>query len=86
MRKIAETAKMGKGANVAADASRTPFGTPTVRLRRLFAPLGVDVALKLESASFPSGLKDRAARGMIDAAENVGLLTPSTKIFEATSG
>ena len=77
---------MGREARTPDDASRTPFGTPTVRLRRLFAPLGVDVLLKLESASFPSGLKDRAARAMVDAAENVGLLTPSTKIFEATSG
>jgi cysteine synthase A len=80
------TTKIGKETRTPDDASRTPFGTPTVRLRRLFAPLGVDALLKLESASFPSGLKDRAARAMIDAAENVGLLTPSTKIFEATSG
>ncbi|MBQ2849121.1 MAG: pyridoxal-phosphate dependent enzyme [Thermoguttaceae bacterium] len=86
MREIEKTAKMEKEARLAADASRTPFGTPTVRLRRLFAPLGVDVLLKLESANFPSGLKDRAARAMIDAAENLGRLTSSTKIFEATSG
>jgi len=86
MQRIAKTAETGKETRLAVDASRTPFGTPTVRLRRLFAPLGVDVLLKLESANFPSGLKDRAARAMVDAAENVGLLTPSTKIFEATSG
>ncbi len=77
---------MDKETRPAVDASRTSFGSPTVRLRRLFAPLGVDVLLKLESANFPSGLKDRAARAMLDAAENVGILTPSTKIFEATSG
>lgn len=86
MQRIAKTAETGKETRLAVDASRTPFGTPTVRLRRLFAPFGVDVLLKLESANFPSGLKDRAARAMVDAAENVGLLTPSTKIFEATSG
>ncbi|MBR2004601.1 MAG: pyridoxal-phosphate dependent enzyme [Thermoguttaceae bacterium] len=86
MQGIAGTAKLEKERRAVVDASRTPFGTPTVRLRRLFAPLGVDVLLKLESANFPSGLKDRAARAMVDAAENVGLLTPSTKIFEATSG
>lgn len=86
MREIEKTAKAGGGARLAADASRTSFGSPTVRLRRLFAPLGVDVLLKLESANFPSGLKDRAARAMVDAAENVGILTPSTRIFEATSG
>lgn len=86
MQRIEGAAKTGKEARFAVDASRTPFGTPTVRLRRLFAPLGVDVLLKLESANFPSGLKDRAARAMLDAAENVGMLTPSTRIFEATSG
>ena len=86
MQKMGETAKIERASRLAGDASRTPFGSPTVRLRRLFAPLGVDVLLKLESANFPSGLKDRAARAMIDAAENVGLLTASTKIFEATSG
>jgi len=86
MREIGRTAKTECETRPIADASRTPFGSPTVRLRRLFAPLGVDVLLKLESANFPSGLKDRAARAMIDAAENVGRLTPSTKIFEATSG
>ena len=86
MREIEEKRELKGEARLAVDASRTPFGSPTVRLRRLFAPFGVDVSLKLESANFPSGLKDRAARAMVDAAENVGLLTPSTKIFEATSG
>lgn len=86
MREITKATKTEEKTRLAVDASRTPFGSPTVRLRRLFAPLGVDVLLKLESANFPSGLKDRAARAMVDAAENVGLLTPSTKIFEATSG
>ncbi len=86
MGEIRKTGKTGEKTRLASDASRTPFGTPSVRLRRLFADFDGDVLLKLESANFPSGLKDRAARAMIDAAENAGILTPSTKIFEATSG
>lgn len=77
---------MEREARLAVDASQTPFGSPTVRLRRLFADAPGEVLLKLELANFPSGVKDRAARGMLDAAQNVGLLTPSTRIFEATSG
>ncbi len=86
MRNAAEMGDLERKARLAVDASRTTFGTPTVRLRRLFADLGGEALLKLESANFPSGLKDRAARAMLDAAENCGILTPSTKIFEATSG
>lgn len=63
--------------------------TPIVRLNRIPKSEGVaaDIALKLESFNPASSVKDRIGAGMIQSAEEAGLIDPETTILvEPTSG
>lgn len=62
--------------------------TPLVRLDRLAAAYGVKGAIlaKLDYLSPGFSKKDRAARGIIEAAEQQGALRPGQTVLELTSG
>jgi cysteine synthase A len=60
-------------------------GTPVIRINRL-APSGVNLYAKAESFNPLSSVKDRLALGVIEAAEQSGLLKPGQTVIEATSG
>lgn len=57
-----------------------------VRLRRVAHPEGAEVYAKLEFLNPGGSVKDRAALGMILAAEREGRLKPGSTIVEATAG
>jgi cysteine synthase A len=59
--------------------------TPIVRINRL-APPGVTMYVKLESFNPGGSVKDRLAIGIIEDAEQRGLLKPGQTVVEATSG
>jgi cystathionine beta-synthase (O-acetyl-L-serine) len=59
--------------------------TPLLRLGR-YAPDGAEVHAKLEFLNPGGSVKDRAALGMIDAAEASGRLQPGATIIEPTAG
>ena len=59
--------------------------TPLLRLAR-YAPDGAEVHAKLEFLNPGGSVKDRAALGMIDAAEQSGRLRPGATIIEPTAG
>jgi len=58
--------------------------TPLVRLR--YSPARVPIYAKLEKFNPGGSVKDRIAKGMIEAAERVGSLTEDKTIIEPTSG
>ncbi|HZK25477.1 MAG TPA: cysteine synthase A [Oscillospiraceae bacterium] len=60
--------------------------TPLVRLTNLVEPTMAEVTVKLESFNPSGSIKDRAALGMLLAAENAGKLKPGDTILEPTSG
>lgn len=60
--------------------------TPMLHLRRMSADAGADVFAKLEYLSPGGSVKDRAAIGMIQEAEQHGRLKPGATILEATAG
>jgi cystathionine beta-synthase len=60
--------------------------TPLVRLRRLTAGHSAPVYVKLEYLNPGGSVKDRAASGMVAAAEADGALRPGGTIVEGTSG
>jgi len=60
--------------------------TPLVQLRNVTRGLEADVIAKLEFFNPGGSVKDRIAESMIDAAEQVGLITPETIILVPTSG
>ena len=60
--------------------------TPLIRLRSLEPHPGVEVHAKLEWQNPGGSIKDRAALGMIEAAERTGALGPGRIIIDATSG
>jgi cysteine synthase A len=60
--------------------------TPLVRLRRLTAGLGAQVAVKLEYMNPGGSVKDRPALSMIEDAEREGLIDGETTIIEPSSG
>ena len=60
--------------------------TPLVRLRRVIAPGGADVVVKLESANPTGSYKDRMALAMIEGAERDGLISPGDTVVEYTGG
>ena len=60
--------------------------TPLVRLARLGAEVPAIVLGKLESANPGRSVKDRIALGMIEDAEERGLLAPEATVVEPTSG
>ena len=59
--------------------------TPVVRLNRL-SPGQVNIYAKLEAFNPMGSVKDRLAMGVIERAENDGLLRPGQTVVEATSG
>jgi [CysO sulfur-carrier protein]-thiocarboxylate-dependent cysteine synthase len=60
--------------------------TPLVELRRLSPKPGVRIYAKLESYNPTGSVKDRVARGLIERAEEDGLIGPGQTILEPTSG
>lgn len=61
--------------------------TPVVKLNNIFNDEDIaDIYIKLESFNLGSSVKDRAALGMIEAAEKAGKLKPGGTIVEPTSG
>ena len=60
--------------------------TPLVRLPFFSSETGVDILAKCEFMNPCGSVKDRAALGMIEAAERSGLLTKDSVIIEPTSG
>jgi cysteine synthase A len=59
--------------------------TPIVRINRL-APPHVTMYVKVESANPGGSVKDRLALGIIEDAEQRGVLAPGQTVVEATSG
>lgn len=59
--------------------------TPIVRINRL-APPHVTMYVKIESANPGGSVKDRLALGIIEDAEQRGVLAPGQTVIEATSG
>ena len=60
--------------------------TPLIELRRLSPKPGVRIWAKMESANPTGSVKDRVARGLIEDAEEKGLIKPGHTILEPTSG
>lgn len=60
--------------------------TPILHLKRFSPPPLGDVFAKLEYLNPGGSVKDRAALGMIEAAERSGRLTPGATIIEPTAG
>ncbi len=63
-------------------------GTPLLRLSNIEKKLGLNAKLlaKLEYLNPAGSVKDRAAKWMLDDAEKMGILKPSSVIIEPTSG
>jgi cysteine synthase A len=63
-------------------------GTPLIRLDRLVRAHGLvgTILAKLDYLNPGFSKKDRAAKGLIEEAENKGLLTPGQTVVELTSG
>lgn len=60
--------------------------TPVVQLKFPNEENTADIFVKLEKFNIGGSVKDRAALGMIEAAERDGLLKPNSVIIEPTSG
>jgi cysteine synthase A len=60
--------------------------TPMLHLRRYGRPDGASIYAKLEFLNPGGSVKDRAALGMIDAAEEAGRIRPGHTIIEPTAG
>jgi cysteine synthase A len=60
--------------------------TPLIRLRRLSELTGCEILGKAEFMNPGGSVKDRAAYGIITAAEQQGLLKPGATIIEGTAG
>ena len=60
--------------------------TPVLKLNKLVNGDMADVYVKLEKFNPAGSIKDRAALGMIEEAENLGLLKEGYTIIEPTSG
>ncbi len=60
--------------------------TPLLRLRRFADEDAAEVWAKLEFLNPGGSVKDRAALGMVQAAEQAGLLKPGATIIEPTAG
>ncbi|WP_249010077.1 PLP-dependent cysteine synthase family protein [Conexibacter sp. DBS9H8] len=60
--------------------------TPLVELANLSPKPGVRIWAKLESHNPTGSVKDRVARGLIEDAEEKGLIRPGQTILEPTSG
>ncbi len=71
---------------ICASALEAIGGTPLVRLRRLVAPGGADVLVKLEGGNPTGSYKDRMARSIIEGAERRGRLEPGQRVVEFSGG
>jgi cysteine synthase A len=71
---------------VADDITQLVGQTPMLQLRRLVPPESAEVFAKLEYLNPGGSVKDRAAIGIIERAEEEGLLKPGGTIVEATAG
>ena len=72
---------------MADEVSRIVGGTPLVRLDALSGEIGAEVFVKYEAGNPGGSIKDRAARSMVDRAEERGDINPGkTLIVEPTSG
>ncbi len=72
---------------MADQVSRIIGETPLVRLDALSEEIGAEVYVKYEAANPGASIKDRAARSMIDHAEQRGEIAPGrTVLVEPTSG
>jgi cysteine synthase A len=60
--------------------------TPMVRLRKVSAPGGADVFVKIEGSNPTGSMKDRMARAVIARAEADGRLRPGDTVVEYTGG
>jgi len=60
--------------------------TPLLELKKISAPLGATILVKLESCNPGGSIKDRIALAMIEAAEQSGVLKPGGTVVEPTSG
>jgi cysteine synthase A len=60
--------------------------TPVIKLNNVFGGDIADIYVKLEGYNLGGSIKDRAALGMIEAAEKDGRLKPGSTIIEPTSG
>ncbi len=84
-----ETRALGKNflimARIAENAIDLIGNTPLVKINKLVKG-GAEVIAKLESWNPGGSVKDRPALGMIEAAEQEGLLDSETVIIEPTSG
>ena len=60
--------------------------TPMARLRRITAPGGTDVFVKIEGTNPTGSMKDRMARAVIARAEADGRLRPGDTVVEYTGG
>jgi cysteine synthase len=60
--------------------------TPLVELPRLTPKPAIRIFAKLEGQNPTGSIKDRVAKGMIDAAEASGELQPGRRLLEPTSG
>ena len=69
-----------------ADFEGLVANTPMRRLRKLVGRQDIQVFAKLEGTNLGGSVKDRAALGMITAAEKAGILDGGARLVEATSG
>ena len=60
--------------------------TPMARLRKITAPGGADVFVKIEGTNPTGSMKDRMARAVIGRAEADGRLRPGDTVVEYTGG
>jgi len=71
---------------VAENITELVGATPMLHLRRMAPPGAADIFVKLEYLNPGGSVKDRAAIGMINRAEQEGRLKPGATIVEATAG
>ncbi len=64
----------------------TVGNTPLIRLPRLSAETGCEILGKAEFLNPGGSVKDRAAMGIVDAAEAAGALRPGGTVVEGTAG